>query len=128
MYELTQTFCPNLILYYSISNLVIFVMAQVEAQDRYGLKQSLYVKHDVYRFMLMTAFFFCLASVAQLTNYNFKMLVTFLACLKPLITAVKGYSEGKYKEVSNQLLFISGIMVICEILFMKVPFSLEGRE
>lgn len=78
--------------------------------------------------MFMSAFFFCLASVAQLTNSNFKMLVTFLVCLKPLISAVKGYSEGKYKEVSNQFVLICGIMVICEIVFMKVPFSLEGRE
>ena len=29
VYELTQTFCPNLILYYAFTNLIVFVMAQV---------------------------------------------------------------------------------------------------
>ena len=34
VYELTQTFCPNLILYYAFTNLLVFVLAQVESQAR----------------------------------------------------------------------------------------------
>lgn len=95
VYELTQTFCPNLILYYAISNLIVFVMGLVEAQDKYGLKQSLYVKHDVYRFMFMTCLFFALVGIAQIISSNFKSLLTFLACLKFLATALKTYNESK---------------------------------
>lgn len=51
---LTQTFCPNLILYYSITNLLVFILSQVEAQSRYGLNKSLYVKHDIYRFLFLS--------------------------------------------------------------------------
>lgn len=75
--------------------------------------------------MFMTALFFVFSAIAQLTNYNFKMLITFLASLKCLIAAVRDYNEGKYKEAANQLLGTIIIMAICELVFMKAPFKLE---
>ena len=110
VYELTQTFCPHLILYYAVSNLLVFVMGQVEAQDKHGLKQSLYVKHDVYRFMFMSVLFFGLSGVAQLSSANFKSLLTFLLSLKFFTSALKSYNESNFSQSTNQLL-ISGMVI-----------------
>lgn len=127
VYELTQTFCPNLILYYAISNLLIFVMGQVEAQERYGLKQSLYVKHDVYRFMFMSVLFFGLSGLAQLSSANFKMLLTFLICLKLFMAALSHYNDSNFSYAINYLVAAGFIMAICEMVFLGIPFMLIGE-
>lgn len=96
VYALTQTFTPNLILYYAISNLLVFVMSLVESQIRFGLKQALYVKHDVYRFMFMSVLFFGMSSLAQLSSGNYKMLVSFGLCLKFLVSALRAYNDSNF--------------------------------
>ena len=125
VYELTQTFCPNLILYYAFSNLLVFVLAQVESQERYGISQSLYVKHDVYRFLFMSLLFFALVAFAQLFTSNFKMMVTFLLCLKFTIGAVRQYSENRFKECANCLVGICAVLAACEVVFIWLPFNVE---
>ena len=127
VYALTQTFCPNLILYYAISNLLIFVMAQAEAQDKYGLKQSLYVKHDIYRFMLMSMLFFGISSLAQLSFANFKMLLTFLVCLKPLMGALHSYDDSNFGLAVNYLGVTGVLLALSELCFLGVPFSMVGE-
>ena len=126
VYALTQTFCPNLILYYAISNLLIFVMGQAEAQHKYGLKQSLYVKHDVYRFMFMSMLFFGMSSLAQLSFANFKMLLTFLVCLKPLMTALQNYEESNFGVAVNYLGGTGVLLGVSELCFLGMPFSMVG--
>ena len=32
VYELTQTFCPNLVLYYLVFDLLVFILSQAEGQ------------------------------------------------------------------------------------------------
>jgi hypothetical protein len=123
VYALTQTFVPNLILYYAVSNLVVFVMAQVEAQDRFGLKQSLYVKHDIYRFMFMSALFFGMSAIAHLFSSNFKMLVAFLLSLKFLLSAIRAYNESRLTSAVNNLMGMGMVLAGCEVLFLFVPFG-----
>lgn len=92
VYVLTQTFCPNLILYYSITNLLVFILSQVEAQSRYGINKSLYVKHDIYRFLFLSIAFFAITSLTQISSYGFKMLVIFLLALKFHAGAIHNYN------------------------------------
>lgn len=99
-------------------------MVQVESQLKYGLKESLYVKHDVYRFMFMTVLFFGLASLAQLASLNFKMLVAFLFCLKFLLAGLKEYSDSNSGAALNNLVVCGVILSLCELVFLWVPFSL----
>jgi hypothetical protein len=98
-------------------------MAQVESQERYGISQSLYVKHDVYRFLFMSLVFFGLVAVAQLFTGNFKMMVTFLLSLKFIIGALRHYSDNRFKECTNCLLGLCGVLGICELLFIRLPFN-----
>jgi hypothetical protein len=76
--------------------------------------------------MFITCLFFALSAVAQLTTSNFKSLVTFLGCLKFLATALKTYNDSKINETTNQLLVSGIIMAGCEVLFIFVPFRVEG--
>jgi nitrate reductase NapE component len=96
VYVLTQTFCPNLILYYSITNLMVFILSQVEAQSRYGLNKSLYVKHDIYRFLFLSLLFFAITSITQISSYGFKTLIVFILALKWHINALQNYDESKF--------------------------------
>ena len=85
-------------------------MGLVEAQIRYGLKEGLYVKHDVYRFMFMSVLFFGFSSLAQLTDGNFKMLLVFGVCLKLLINALRTYNDSNFKWALYNLAFC-GIVI-----------------
>lgn len=123
VYELTQTFCPNLILYYAFTNLFIFVLAQIESQQRYGIKQSLFVKHDVYRFLFMAIMFFCFIAIAKLFSSNFKMITAFLLSFKLLLNSIYAYNENKFKESSNNLVWASLVIAACELAFIKLPFN-----
>lgn len=115
VYVLTQTFCPNLILYYSITNLLVFILSQVEAQSRYGLNKSLYVKHDIYRFMFLSLIFFFLTSVTQVSSYGFKMLAVFFLSLKWHFGALRDYEENKFSRASWQLAGVTIFLSLTEI-------------
>jgi hypothetical protein len=101
-------------------------MGLVEAQIRYGLKEALYVKHDVYRFMFTSVLFFGMCALAQLSSGNFKMLVTFGLCLKFLISALRTYNDSNFTWALNNLAICGIIIAGCELLFLKVPFDLGG--
>lgn len=115
VYVLTQTFCPNLILYYSITNILVFILSQVQAQERYGLNKSLYVKHDIYRFLFLSLIFFAITSFTQVSSYGFKMLIVFLLALKWYINALQNYNENKFQKTSTNLLLIALIFGLMEI-------------
>jgi hypothetical protein len=119
VYELTQTFCPNLILYYSIANLLVFTLSQVEAQSRYGLSHSLYVKHDVYRFLVVGILFFAITAATQLSTYGPKMLIAFILCFPTHIFALNNYTENKFSRCCLQLLGVGVTFSAIEILFAR---------
>lgn len=118
VYVLTQTFCPNLILYYSITNILVFILSQVEAQQRYGLNKSLYVKHDIYRFLFLSLIFFAITSITQISSYGFKMLLVFVLTLKLYINSLQKYNENKFSETSSNLLWTACILAAVESLFV----------
>jgi hypothetical protein len=92
VYVLTQTFCPNLILYYSISNLLVFILSQVEAQSKYGINKSLYVKHDIYRFLFLSIAFFAITALTQISSYGLKMLTVLALSLKWHLGSLQNYN------------------------------------
>ena len=73
--------------------------------------------------MFMSVLFFAFAAIAQLTSYNFKMLITFAICLKFMVTALRAYNESRIGSAVNNLLIWAVIMAACEWVFTKVPFS-----
>jgi hypothetical protein len=121
VYELTQTFCPNLILYYLITNFIVFIVSQIEAQYKYKLSDSLYVKNDIYRFIFMSLIFFGMVSIAQLSYYGFKMLIIFLATLKFYWTAVRAYNNNNFASALNNLIIVAILFSGLELLFAAVP-------
>jgi len=119
VYELTQTFCPNLILYYSIANLLVFTLSQVEAQSRFGLPHSLYVKHDVYRFLVVGILFFAITAATQLSTYGPKMLFSFIFCFPTHLCALNNYSDNKFSKCCWQLFGVGATFSVIEILFAR---------
>lgn len=117
VYVLTQTFCPNLILYYSISNLLVFILSQIEAQCRYGINKSLYVKHDIYRFLFISIAFFAITSITQVSSYGFKMLIVFFLGLKWHVGALRNYNDNKFKESSWEIFGVILTISTCEVLY-----------
>jgi nitrate reductase NapE component len=117
VYVLTQTFCPNLILYYSISNILVFILSQVEAQGMYGINKSLYVKHDIYRFLFLSLAFFAITSITQISSYGFKMLLVFILTIKWHVGSLQKYNENKFTESSWELLGVILTISICEVVF-----------
>jgi nitrate reductase NapE component len=115
VYVLTQTFCPNLILYYSISNLLVFILSQVEAQAKYGINKSLYVKHDIYRFLFLCIAFFAITSITQVSSYGFKMLIIFAVSLKWHVNALQEYNENNFSSSSWKLFGVIMLVSFWEI-------------
>ena len=72
----------------------------------------------------MSILFFGLSAVAQLFNYDFKMLISFGICFKFLMSGLRAYSDSKYKHSIDNLLYCGGILTVVELVFLVVPFSL----
>ena len=123
VYELTQTFCPNFILYYLVFDLLVFVSAQVEGQALLGFKSSLFVTHDVYRFMVMLVGYFGVVGITQLTSYGFKTLVTFLFSLRWWMLSLKQYDSKEYSSTGWSLLKAGIVMAIVESIYVWSEFE-----
>lgn len=78
--------------------------------------------------MFMSVLFFALAAIAQLTSYNFKMLITFVICFKFMVTALRAYNESRIGSAVNNLLIWAVIMAACEWVFTRVPFSVGATS
>lgn len=89
----------------------------MEAQGRYGINKSLYVKHDIYRFLFLSIVFFAITSFTQISSYGFKMLIIFLLTLKWHLGSLQNYNENKFVESSWNLLGIISLLSACEIFF-----------
>ena len=74
--------------------------------------------------MFMSVLFFGLSGVAQLSSANFKMLLTFLFCLKFFASALKSYNESNFASAINYLVVAGLVMSVSEIIFLNFRFML----
>ena len=78
----------------------------------------------MYRFMFMSVLFFGMSGLAQLSSANFKMLLTFLLCLKFFMSALSNYNLSNFSSALNYLMLSGLIMAASELLFLSLPFML----
>jgi len=72
-YELTRTFNPNFGLYFFGNNLLTLICYMLEGNR----KQVLYVRHDIYRIMIITMSYLFLFSLFQ-SSITYRPLIIFL--------------------------------------------------
>jgi len=88
-YEITRTFNPNFGLYFFGNNLLSLICYQLEAK-RY---EVLYVKHDIYRLMVVALGYSCLFSLLQ-CSLSYRPLIIFILTFYFFFSAITQISSS----------------------------------
>lgn len=81
------------------------------------MNKSLYVKHDIYRFLFLSLIFFFLTSITQVSSYGIKMLVVFFLSLRWHFGALRDYEENKFSRASWELAGVIIFLSLSEIFY-----------
>lgn len=122
-YEITRTFCPNFAIYWFITALLHLCISQAESHSKSNsgfpvYPTALYVRQDVYRFMILGLLYLALFGLLQSHIYGYGMALTFLISAYPFYKAIRAFEENRMRQAMRLLALVC--LCVCGLILARI--------